>query len=693
MIDPLMLAKLAEVKKELCVVDIETSAIDPTTQAPIDITTNFEEYVKYAKVKWIGMYSYKKDEYITDTVQGNEKAIREYLAQHKWVVGFNQTEFDMPVIFNNGLVNEETFLRSIDLLIILGAMNFATKSGMRYKNRGLYMGYKFKRNSLRVMAQTMGCETVKGDIDYKLFYQDQWTPEESALIRKYLDADVRATQELFEKTWDFWLPFAEMLEEKDQLNLSWITSSIASMTYRAACKVMGVEATFADHRDDGDTQEEMGGLVRLPKYEEARKVWYIDVVSLYPHLFAMFNLFSEVETMRPGSWHGNELFQVRGYYDISKHHVLSAHVAKLLQRRIALKHLLDHLDDKLYCQIEIPQVIQDLVPDKQLTPEAVKMLKAQIYTIKIFLNALYGAARSKLFEKLHKLHTENCGWDCCWLGQQVNEYMSRRMHDFGFETLAGDTDSNFLRAYKEEHNNEAYLRQCLNTVVKEILAAAPFPVDTFDIGIEAYIDYIMWPFSYEAKEDADGNTIKVNNRIQREWRAKKKNYLYLKTKKGKQEIVIMGMSIKKDDATPMGPMIFDEVLAPEILKNQRAKFPASYIQQLIDQYVSRPGAFEMLAREYRVKPATSYEKPGQIQRQISEGYFNGQDGVITLLKTTIPAKADKKGYRPVGRAGTSVQYCTPQEAAAQHLTIAELDLEKVENELSPFIERISEEPQ
>jgi len=54
--------KLETIKKSILVFDIETSAQYPNGEV-IDIRENFEDYVKHAKVKWLGMYSYLHDEY------------------------------------------------------------------------------------------------------------------------------------------------------------------------------------------------------------------------------------------------------------------------------------------------------------------------------------------------------------------------------------------------------------------------------------------------------------------------------------------------------------------------------------------------------------------------------------------------------------------------------------------------------
>jgi len=83
---------------------------------------------------------------------------------------------------------------------------------------------------------------------------------------------------------------------------------------------------------------------------------------------------------------------------------------------------------------------------------------------------------------------------------------------------------------------------------------------------------------------------------------------------------------------------------------------------------------ELISQEYKVNAFSSY-KTNCIQAQISKGYFKGMDGVIRLVKN-----------QKIGSAGKGTLYCTIQEALDAKLTVAELDLEKVFNELQPFVE-------
>ena len=655
MLDKSILQNLDQVKKSCLVVDIESSSQYPDGRE-VNISADFENYKKFAKVKWVGLYSYLYDKTYLLNAQQDAQEIMKLLQEHNTLIGFNSEEFDFPILINNGYIDIEKKYLQVDIMQIYGTSNFKNKSGYAYKNRATLMDFKLKNNSLRCMAETMGVENLKGDIDYKIFIKNQWTPEEEKEIKTYLQSDVLATKQLFEKLWDYWLPFAELLDVKDIYSLSWIRSSIASLTYKAACKVLGTDPTYAEK---GIEAEEKGGNVYLPKYEESRGVWYVDVGSLYPHMFAMANLPAEVEldkvlhdigiveeheldlSTSDKYWHGNEIFQVKGYYKKDKWHPLSQYIASKLKERIALKET-----------------------DKT---------NPMVYTLKIFLNGLYGIFRSPIFEKIH---TPNCGWDCCWLGQQVQALMKEMLEQFGFEVIQGDTDSVFFIANEGTNNSKEYVQDCLKQIAEVIKDNFPFPVDTFKIGIEHYLEYLMVPFEEQPIVGEDGKNLKKGNRLILKRQPKKKNYLMVY--KDKDEIVVdlVGLPIKKDNATALGIKIYDKILKSEIIKNMRAKFPASYIQKVINDYLKKPEIIELLSQEYKVKAANSY-KNNCIQKQISQAYFGENEGIIRLVKNS-----------KVGKCGAGTKYCTVQEAIEAKLTNDDFDLEKVQNELSPFIEYI-----
>jgi DNA polymerase elongation subunit (family B) len=662
---------LEDIKKECLVVDIETMAFWPNTQKEIDIQTNFNDYVKYAKVRWIGAYSYKTGKTcLLNDVDHNLSEFTNLFDSHRIIVGFNVLDFDLPILQNNNLIISSENKTIIDCMVVLGKSAFFTKDGYPYKNKGELMGYDFQSNSLRHMAEIMDVETQKGEISYKIFQQYTWEIDEIEKICTYLNGDIHSTKQIFDKLWDFWNPFTNLLSTRAIQDLSWIKGSIASLVYKVVCNLLDEEPVYSDSAVEH--QEQMGGNVILPRIEEANNVYIIDFASLYQHIMVQFNLFAEVDESVGGKYifHGNDLFKTKGYYDISVPHPLSRIVKKWLKDRIDLKK-----ND----------------PDNPF-----------IYVLKITLNGLYGIIRNPLFVKVYK---KNAGWDTSWLGQQFQKLMEEMMLEFGFKTLAGDTDAIHICAIQSENSNDVYVKECLQKIVDKIKANVPFPVDTFNIAIEKKCDYIMYPHSEQDIVDDDtkkllkeGNvegyeertegkkkiifdtklnkSVKIGRSWVKEQRGLKKNYLMLFTnKEGKKEVELKGLPVIKNTSTQMGKDIFENVLKDKIIEKGSAKFDRKEIEDIINEYLAKPDALEIISQEYRIKPANIYKKENQIQSQISRTYFGGGSGVIRLIKNNL-----------IGKVGTGVtKYCSIEEAKEAKLRINNLDLTKVMNELGVFI--------
>jgi hypothetical protein len=144
------------------------------------------------------------------------------------------------------------------------------------------------------------------------------------------------------------------------------------------------------------------------------------------------------------------------------------------------------------------------------------------------------------------------------------------------------------------------------------------------------------------------------------------------------KVVLVGLPIIKDNATSLGIKIFHEVLEPLILNQMHAKFSYDFIKETINTYLKKDEILTLIAQEYKIKPLSTYKLESQIQAQISKAYFNGQEGIISLIKN-----------KKVGKVGKGVHYCTIEEAKEAKLTEEDLDLKKLWNELMPFIDRNS----
>lgn len=591
-----------EFKKDVLVLDIECFS-------EYDINKEFDKYVATAKVKYIGFYSYIKEKYYEVPVLGNEELIKKFISEHRVVVGFNSNAFDIPILKNNNLWPEKGYRILVDMKVVLSPE-------IGCKNRGSYMGYEFKKYSLKEVGAEMGLSVSKGEIDYEIFKKDIYTNEEIKEIKEYLRKDIVLTKEMFDKSYDYWWPFTNFVSEKNIINYSWMISSLSSVGYKYACNVMGWEEIYGEKGEKTDG----GGRVIEPRKEEEREVWYLDVRSLYPHIYALFNLFMEVLAGTLGAWHGNDVFKVNGYYDISSPHKLAIDMMEKLKWRIELK---------------------------KKNPK-----DPMVYAIKILLNIMYGANRSPVFVNLH---TENSGEDCCFLGRQINKIMEAEMNNKGYDIIAGDTDSIFVK-YRNGKRTWEEVRKDLDEIVNYILSNVPFPQETFDIEIEHYIDYIGYHFDEE-----NDKTLK-------------KNYFYIYTdKNGEKQVEIMGLPVKKVNATLLGQKILKEHIIPRMKKELKGKFEKAWIESLIIEKAEKD--IGLLAQEYKSKPYHLYSLTGKrcLTGQISKAYLNEKGGTISLIKN-----------RRVGKVGKDFKYCTLEEAKQYNLQASDLNLKKVYNELNPF---------
>jgi len=537
-------------KNNCLVIDIETSS-------EYDIKDS--RYIDDAKVKWIGMYSYEQDAYseiqITDE---NKEQIIKFINKHRYLISFNGNKFDIPILKNNGFITNE-YMGSIDLWEVL------SEDG---KNRGALMGYDFRYNSLKEMARVMGLETQKGDIDWRVFGKETLSEEEKDAIIKYLHADVAATKEMFDKVYDFWKPLTAFISEKNKRNFSWIKCSAASLTYKAMCNMTNLEEEYGQ----GHSERGIGARVIEPKVDEAWDVFYVDVTSLYPNIFIMFNLCSDGH----GDWKGNEIFKVEGCYDDKNLAPMTKVLTKMVQERIRIKK-------------EDPK-------------------NPMVYAYKILINSFYGISRNPVF---HHVFTQNGGADCCRIGQEINKIMERMLNEKGYDVLAGDTDSCFPKP-KEPKTYDDVMRD-LQDIVDYINKFAPFPQPTFKIDIEHKLDYIMFA------KDGD--------------KALKKNYAYIYTdKEGKKHVEIKGMPIIKSTATALGQFILEKHIKPRMIEDNCGKFEKKWVKGLIAEAIEED--ITLLAQEYKCQPYATYSIIGKrsIWAQVSNSYLNGEGGFIKLIK-------------------------------------------------------------
>ena len=108
-----------------------------------------------------------------------------------------------------------------------------------------------------------------------------------------------------------------------------------------------------------------------------------------------------------------------------------------------------------------------------------------------------------------------------------------------------------------------------------------------------------------------------------------------------------------------------------MIKEVKGKFERQWILDLIDKELI--GNLHLMAQEYNASKFDSYSFAGSkcLYAQISKNYLDGRAGRIKLIKN-----------KHIGKVGGTWKYCTIDEG--KNLTMDQLDLTKVLNELQPF---------
>lgn len=163
--------------------------------------------------------------------------------------------------------------------------------------------------------------------------------------------------------------------------------------------------------------------------------------------------------------------------------------------------------------------------------------------------------------------------------------------------------------------------------------------------------------------------LKIDERINHIWffpddsgKNKKKNYIYITND---NKIVIKGLPIIKSNSSLLCKKIF-ELLTPEIIQKNDIKFSRGHISRLIENELKQDP--NIVATEFHVKAPKMYDSKSCISYIIAEKYGAGRHMLIKNKRLGI---------------GKGVKYCDLEEA--KQLSLNDLDLDRIWNELTPFI--------
>jgi DNA polymerase elongation subunit (family B) len=423
----------------------------------------------------------------------------------------------------------------------------------------------FKSYSLKNIVKTLGLDDVgKGDIDYSIFSKTVWTPEEQALIVKYLKQDLLLTYKLWKYMVARFEPFAEFLSEKDASRYKHITASSGSYAYKVICKMTGMLEEYNDAEDK--PSKFVGGFVSVPVTESARgTIVALDFASLYPSMFIQFNLYSHTcECCKDSEkFSGNSMFSVTGKYCVKRQGIIEQTLMRLYSLRMHYKKLKDSREG----------------------------------VVKIIINTMYGISGSPVFHSLYNLNTAK---DCTGLGQQCIKYARKELSNAGYTVLYSDTDSAYilLPEGKTLTDIKEFSRSISNTLSENTV----FPWKEFDFKIDEVIKYICFFKGH-------GDTLN------------KKHYLYVTND---DKLVLKGISLVQCTCSRLSLLIFENELRQRIISGLECKFEESFIRGLILKYLAED--VSLAACQFNVKGP--YTSKTSIQSQIYEMLGSGEHYLV-----------------------------------------------------------------
>lgn len=415
--------------------DIETDGVDTKT----------------ANLKWFGAYSYKNKAYYNLDATDKEqfKLIQELIKSHKVLVGYNSYYFDKPIIQRNGIAWGQ-YKIDLDLMKIL-----TTKTGKGNCARSMYMSSQngsplsetlndFKLSSV---CKAIGFDIVKGDIDYNIFKNNKWTYEQIKDIKKYLQADVELTKQLFEYTIEQFEYFKEYISYDDYRLYKHIRTPIGLFSYMAMMYLAGIMLEF-ETDEDILTQKPVnhGGYVLEPQKDFAENVVYFDFTSLYPMIFIQNNLFSSSckcckKSERVSS---SDLWTLKGSYC----------------------HKTQGMFEKLY---------KDIYEQRR---QYKQQGDPRQYALKIILNSFYGSTG---VPRRKNIYNYNVSGDCTIIGRAITKYSIDYFNKKGFNVVYADTDSCFIEL---GDRNEEDAQKIADEIVLNIQKHMPFPYDEFKFKVD-----------------------------------------------------------------------------------------------------------------------------------------------------------------------------------------------------------------
>jgi len=656
-----------DMSNDVLIYDIETK-----TYGKPDVTKD--------ELRLFGCYSYKTNKYY---LLKSKEDIQKVINAHKFLVGFNTIKYDNPIMERFGLDLKYKIIIDLRKIFKERAQSMKIKSGM--------LGDLLMKYSLDYISKIIGIvddNEGKMEIDYKLFQKTTWTAEETEYIYKYTRKDVEVTKKMYEWIENYFSSFKPFLHQKDVDKKVYLTSSIAKFAYKAICKALNWEEQYGEFGDD-DSPGISGGYVAYPAGERFEgDIYCLDFVSEYPHAMMQAGLHGRkksfnISDVRP-TWNGNDMCKLEGTYYIDELNDVDKLIRKLFMTRLFYKRKFLHTNGNVYKMNLISNFINEemyvvdieneknlelikIKVDDKLVKKYLDLFNSGIdpmeYTIKIIINALYGIFNSSYYSLVYD---KIAGGDCTRLGRHWIKYARKKFRDNRYQILYTDTDSIFI---KDPFNDKERMLKVKEEIINEIKKSVPFPQYTFDMGIDAEIKYMYFFKGGTKSEENKDEEMDEDDFINKHKGLMKKNYIYV-TKDDKVKIKNLGL--RKKSNSELSKKIFWDYLVPQIKKGE-ILFSKTYIKNIMRKLLEENLELAMMRKE--VGKFEQYKKsPTCLSGQIAKKYG---DGIHFLIPNT----------KRIG-IGIGKFFCTLEEFKQQHMTIDDIDLKNVWQELNYFIKPV-----
>jgi DNA polymerase elongation subunit (family B) len=572
------------------------------------------------KFKYAGAYSYKTNKYYF--LQDLDE-LQELINSHKVIVGFNNYRYDNPILERHGIDFKYKII--IDLYKVM-----KTRSELiKFKNT--FLSYHLVDYKLDTIVKTLGIvNDGKKDIDYKMFDIENPTDEQLKEIKEYAIRDIQITEKLFNYIETEFEGWKHHLSKQDVNKLKHLSSSPSSYAYKVLCERCGFEEEYTNVEER--EYQGVGGYVSYPAAEKVEgDIYCLDFSSLYPHIMIQCNLYGRNKNNEEG-WNGNGVFKMNGIYNDKEMHIVSKVLMNIYNERKALKKKKDKKE----------------------------------YGLKIVLNTIYGLLRNPVFKNVYD---NVAGEDCCIIGQQWIKLARKYFKEEGYFVIYTDTDSVYI---KDVYNDKQKIINIKNKIINYIKKYIPFPVDTFDMGIDYEIDMIHFFKGGNKKRESELDKDDIQNQ---RLGLMKKNYLFVFKENGERKIFIKNLGIVKRTCSQISKKIFWGKMVPEILKTNDCKFLQNQITDWINIIIQ--DNVSTIAKRITIKEKSFYKSESCIQVQ-AYNYIphNSKENLGSGIHYLIPNKRFGFGK---GR----VKYCLIDEYK-KYLTINDLSIDGILRELRYF---------